>query len=101
MTPAFTTKCLVRTCSPNKHGLRRPVKTVAVAKVNVSSGDGRFVERLASFTAVDWQLEHKPVVVRCRSRWLRPNAAIPGRSDLTRISTFERRVLTGLGTFAR
>jgi hypothetical protein len=39
MTPAFTTKCLVRTCSPNKHGWRRPVKTVDVATVNVSIRD--------------------------------------------------------------
>src|ERR1700737_2289813 len=106
MTPAFTTKCLVRTCSPNKHGWRSPVKTVAVATTNVSirdhetdrgrrslarqgfrprevkvsTGDGRLVERLARFTPVGWQLEHKPVAARCRAQWLRLSAAIISHS---------------------
>jgi hypothetical protein len=70
MTPAFTTKCLVRTCSPNKHGWqwlsirdhetdrgRRSLARQGLRPRGRKSvaGDGRFVERLASFTAVGWQ----------------------------------------------
>jgi hypothetical protein len=70
MTPAFTTKCLVRICSPNKQGWqwlsirdhetdrgRRSLARQGLRPRGRKSvaGDGRFVERLASFTAVGWQ----------------------------------------------
>jgi hypothetical protein len=41
------------------------------------TGDGRFVERLASF---GWQLKHKPVAVPCRAQWLRLSAATKRQS---------------------
>ena len=49
MTPAFTTKCLVQTCSPSKHDWRRPYlnshRYVSIRDHETDRGRGRLARQ--------------------------------------------------------